>query len=525
MSQLEAGETHSLAAWLDMLAAVTPPRGILLVGAGAGNGEFVQWLQRHDEKAVCLVEGDSRQHSHLVSTVQSRTSWTVRRDVVAGDATAVTFYHASNSAESGLIQPESLQTLWPNLVTERATDDEHASTLDTLAGQSGIQINWLVLDCLPGGVLLKGGAVLLRGIDVLVARVITADRDRVPECATCTYVQRALASHGLRLAKCMDERHPGMGLAIFVRGAQGPRDLSSKMRDGLNVEGEVCKVKTNASVDASVSDEPLARRGAQLEGSVPPDNSKLERLGERIEVTIQREIANAVKQIEAFANLQGYMASGELMPLLHNWPVSPDFALVMVELLEQCKFDVVVEFGSGSSTLLIARSLALIAKKRPHERRPVQIAFEHLEKYHVATADLLICAGLRDEVLLELSPLVPTVVASGETLNYYDPGDVLIRAVKALGEIDVPRILAVVDGPPESIGPLARYPALEMLLGAFPQQQGFLLLDDYRRQGEQEVARRWQELLQARGIEHEVTEYPLEKSACLIRFDSGRSPE
>ncbi len=119
------------------------------------------------------------------------------------------------------------------------------------------------------------------------------------------------------------------------------------------------------------------------------------------------------------------------------------------------------------------------------------------------------------------APLKATTVESGETFNYYDPGKSLQLVQHQVGKIKSPRILAVVDGPPETTGPLARYPALEMLLEAFPSQHGFLLLDDFRRVGEQEIARQWQQLLAKRGIAYEVTEFPLEKKACLITL----SPE
>ena len=85
----------------------------------------------------------------------------------------------------------------------------------------------------------------------------------------------------------------------------------------------------------------------------------------------------------------------------------------------------------------------------------------------------------------------------------------------------MPRVLVIVDGPPEATGPFARYPALELVLQALPRQRGAYLMDDYRRPGEQEIARRWRAFLSARGVESQLTQYPLEKMACLIRFDAS----
>ena len=249
--------------------------------------------------------------------------------------------------------------------------------------------------------------------------------------------------------------------------------------------------------------------------------SRLDELGKAVESTLQREVANAVKQLEAYSNLQGYMQSGELMPALHGWPVSADFAVLLVQILEQQEFDAVIEFGSGSSTLLVAKTLSILAQRRPRQRKPVQVAFEHLEKYHASTRELLESGGLLDRVDLRLAPLVPLTMANGESFRYYDVSQGLEAVKQRLADTPVPRVLVIVDGPPEATGPFARYPALELVLQALPRQRGAYLMDDYRRPGEQEIARRWRAFLSARGVESQLTQYPLEKMACLIRFDAS----
>jgi hypothetical protein len=135
-------------------------------------------------------------------------------------------------------------------------------------------------------------------------------------------------------------------------------------------------------------------------------------------------------------------------------------------------------------------------------------------------ADLLQAAGLRHQVDLVLAPLKPMRVQSGDSFNYYDTGEALQRLAASLSDLPTPRILTIVDGPPESTGRLARYPAVEVLLQAVPVQHGHVLLDDYRRPGEQATAQRWMEFLSGRGATPQLTEFPLEKMACLIRFDS-----
>lgn len=244
------------------------------------------------------------------------------------------------------------------------------------------------------------------------------------------------------------------------------------------------------------------------------------KMGKLFEKTLQREVGNAVKQIEAYANLQGYLTSGELLPTLHGWPVSADFAVLLVELLEQQPFDAVIEFGSGSSTLLMARTLQRLAQRRPTAPPTLQVAFEHLPQYHASTAQLLESAGVRGAVRLELAALVPTQVAGSDPLMFYDTAPALTRLAQDLSERESPRVLVVVDGPPKATGPLARYPALEAVLQTLPSLHAEFLLDDYVRESEQEIARRWLTLLRSQGIEPEIIEYPLEKMACLIRFSA-----
>lgn len=266
---------------------------------------------------------------------------------------------------------------------------------------------------------------------------------------------------------------------------------------------------------------PMPSTSTAVAVNAPDVVSRLDELGKTVESTLQRELSNAVKQLEAYNNLQGYLQSGELMPALHGWPVSPDFALLLVQILEQHEFDAIVEFGSGSSTLLVAKTLANIAQRRPRQRKPAQVAFEHLEKYHAGTRDLLEGGGLLDRVDLRLAPLQPTTMANGDTFRYYDVSPGLEALVQRLADVPAPRVLVIVDGPPEATGPFARYPALELLLQALPRQRGAYLMDDYRRPGEQEIARRWRAYLAARGIESQLAQYPLEKMACMIRFDAS----
>lgn len=543
----------SITTWLDLLGAVLPAQGALVIGAGTGSGAVMQWLLLHGPDAACIVEGDERQYPHLTRTLLARPRWKLRRDVVASEPTAVVFHQASNPGESGLVAPSELRVLWPRLDGEPTTHNEMAVTLNAIAKDVRGQANWLIIDCLPAAALIKGGDEVLPEADLVIARVATEHSLGLPEEATLDAVREMLVGAGLRLVVCVGERHPALGLAIFVKDLPVLRNRNVQLKAhfettaaahqaeirtrtemmtlqaGLVRERDELRAQLEAEIAARATEakalveivaryETLAEESSHVRQAIESSEAQLDTVHKSVEASIDREVTNAIRQIESFVALQGYLLSGDLPPALHGWPVSPDFALLLVQLLELEKFDAIIEFGSGSSTLIIAKTLDNIAKRSTQKNRPVQVALEHLEKYHAATSKILARAGLQDKVHLILAPLKNWKLESGEVFNYYSPGNSLRTSSISDLSNRISRILSVVDGPPASVGRLSRYPALELLLQTFPSHHGVILLDDYFRPDEREVVKRWQQMLEARGMAAEIIEHQLEKGACLIKY-------
>jgi hypothetical protein len=216
VNPLDATQTLPLTAWLDVLSAAMPPRGTLVVGAGAGSSPWVQWLRRRAMGPVWLVEGDESQYQHLLRQLPAEGHWTPRRDVVSGSVEATCFHRASNPAESGLLAPQQLGGLWPNLTAEATELIDTPVTLDALASDVGQDISWLVLDCLPAGELLQGAMQLLPQLDLMLVRVVTSEDAGVPLSATHVEVDRRLHESGLRCIRVEAERHPGLAAALYV---------------------------------------------------------------------------------------------------------------------------------------------------------------------------------------------------------------------------------------------------------------------------------------------------------------------
>lgn len=235
--------------------------------------------------------------------------------------------------------------------------------------------------------------------------------------------------------------------------------------------------------------------------------------------TIKTELANATRQLEAYANLVQLLQGHSAMPPLHGWPVSPDLAVLLLQQLATRQYDLVLEFGSGSSTVLLAQQIRQLSLADAALPRAGQLAFEHLEAFHAQTLAQLNERGLAEMVTLHCKPLVPYAAADGTAYPYYDCEPALLAAALATGK-STPSVFVLVDGPPSATGRHARYPALPLLLTTFPTAQFDIWLDDYIRTDEQEIAQQWEAELRQAGRNFKSKVHRLEKDAFHLRIES-----
>ncbi|TNJ35960.1 glycosyltransferase, partial [Prosthecochloris vibrioformis] len=97
-----------------------------------------------------------------------------------------------------------------------------------------------------------------------------------------------------------------------------------------------------------------------------------------------------------------------------DW-IDPDY----IKLIDLNTYDLVVEFGSGISTVVMAKALLQQAEKRQQTAAKL-VSFEHLDDYYKKTAEQLANAGLDNAVQLELTPLAPYKAPDNTTYSYYD---------------------------------------------------------------------------------------------------------
>lgn len=235
-----------------------------------------------------------------------------------------------------------------------------------------------------------------------------------------------------------------------------------------------------------------------------------------VAAAVHKEVRAAMVQLEAQASLLARINGQRPLPAMHGWPISPDFGLVITDLLDAHTYHAVVELGSGVSTYIVAALLAqpgALASVRQH------VAIEHLPKYQVQTQALLARLGQAQRSAVRLCPLVPWAAADGTAYSYYDCAAVLADVAATLPTDGTARVLVVVDGPPGTTGHWARYPALPQLLLAMPQAALHLLLDDHGRDEERDLAQAWQTLLREQGRPFTTQSFPCEKGALLFEVE------
>ena len=211
---------------------------------------------------------------------------------------------------------------------------------------------------------------------------------------------------------------------------------------------------------------------------------------------IKREIRQTFRQLEALQNLNTLLPASDVLPATRGWAASPDLLVVLVDLVISERPSLVVECGSGASTLW----LALAMRRFGIDGRI--IALDHDPGFGGKTRDLLARHDVRDLAEVRDAPL-ESFSLDGETYSWYAR-----RAWEDLTGID----LLFVDGPPATTGHQARYPALPLLSGSL-SRAATVVLDDLVVPDMQKVLRLWLDAYPDFGSEV----LPLEKQAAVLR--------
>lgn len=210
------------------------------------------------------------------------------------------------------------------------------------------------------------------------------------------------------------------------------------------------------------------------------------------------------QQIEALDGLYHRLGleRGSLPPS-RGWAASPDFLNVLYDHIRDHRPSVLVECGSGLTTIVAARCCQQLGKGR-------LLSLEHDAHYGELTRKHLRALGLDGFVEMCIAPL-RSMDINGTSYQWYD-----------LSRIDLPRQidLVVVDGPPMPItGEQGRYPVGPVLIDRLAPN-GAMLFDDANRPGERKLIERILE--ENPGMTRQ--NFSAEKGCALIKSSAPQRP-
>jgi len=223
-----------------------------------------------------------------------------------------------------------------------------------------------------------------------------------------------------------------------------------------------------------------------LHSKVSKTSAGITRDIQKLSVENKKNSMIAYRQTEAFTQLTNLLDFKAAIPSTRSWAASPDLLLSISEIVKKNRPGLVVELGSGISTLVTAKSGA----------RKI-ISIDNSDAWGAKTVALLKEHKVRG-VDVRIAPLRP--YANGS--EWYD-----LDAIKDLKKID----LLIVDGPPGSKNPEARYPALQQFKDKL-SPAAIVVIDDVNREGERKLAEDFAKALP----NHELTILDHEKGTAII---------
>ena len=185
---------------------------------------------------------------------------------------------------------------------------------------------------------------------------------------------------------------------------------------------------------------------------------------------------NELQKIVAMINLTPVL-KGSYLPF-GDYAMEPVHLFHLLSRLQAMEPDVIVECGSGTSTLLIGNLL------RQKERGHVFSLEDDYDWYRLMCRQVEL-HDLGSRITLVYAPLEQRDFGVGDASDWYSSRSVE-RALETVDHLDV----LIVDGP-KSQTDLARFPALPFLLPKMTPDT-LIVLDDVNRPQEQLVLSRWQ---------------------------------
>lgn len=228
--------------------------------------------------------------------------------------------------------------------------------------------------------------------------------------------------------------------------------------------------------DTHASTLSVHHRLKQIEEDIVALRSIVRTRDDRAQKKLKAALSSLVNIISILPQLD---IRGVIPPFPHQgFEITGEEAVFLFHLIRRQRPKLIMELGSGSSTVLFAAALRANGSGRV-------ISIEHDAAHVKHTRALLEQAELADRVQLISAPL-SDLALNGRPFQWYDLGSHL----KTLGDkID----LLFVDGPPGKVQSLSRFPALPMLL-PYLSPRATVVVDDGAREDEVKMVELWREL-------------------------------
>jgi predicted O-methyltransferase YrrM len=201
---------------------------------------------------------------------------------------------------------------------------------------------------------------------------------------------------------------------------------------------------------------------------------------------LKAEVWQSFRQSEAMQQLLSLLKFSAPVPPTRSWAASPDLLLTLTQLVRTHNPKLVVELGSGVSTLVVAKAGA---KK--------VISIDNSAEFAGKTREVL-----KEHKVRGVDIRVAELKAHISGVDWYDT-----NIIKDLKRID----LLIVDGPPGSKNPQARMPARAEFIAKL-SPKAIIVIDDVNRDGERKLAEAFAKALP----NHILTINPHEKGTAVI---------
>lgn len=249
---------------------------------------------------------------------------------------------------------------------------------------------------------------------------------------------------------------PGDSIALTLATLRRELERVSAERDKYRFELESVQ---NAQLDS-------------IQESLASLSQQLQRTDRRVMRNLPGQLLTDFQAMEQLVKRYTPKAS---LPALAGWALNPAGLLALTDVIYNINAELVVECGSGTSTLWMAYAIRQKGKGKV-------IALEHHPEYARRTREVIRAHDLVEFAEVRDAQLITHNTPRGD-FNWYDfdPSS-LHRRVDLL----------LVDGPPGDTGPHARYPALQNFVKYF-EPGARVVLDDMHRPDEQKTLEFWLE--------------------------------